>query len=247
MQKTAKVFRMAMDKHVCPFGLKSKYLLARNGFEVEDHRLLSRRETDAFKEKYQIQTTPQIFIDDVRVGGYDDLRVYLGKDKPKNERSDRSYTPIIALFATTFLMAMAAAFVATGSLLSALTAEWFIAFSMCVLAFLKLRDIESFSSMFLNYDVLAVRWVPYAYLYPFGEALAGMLMIAGLALWLAIPLALFLGTIGAVSVFRAVYVQKRDLKCACVGGESNVPLGFVSLTENILMVLMALWMVSKLM
>jgi hypothetical protein len=43
-------------------------------------------------------------------------------------------------------------------------------------------------------------------------------------------------------VFYAVYIQKRDIKCACVGGSSNVPLGFVSLTENVMMVAMALWM-----
>lgn len=31
--------------------------------------------------------------------------------------------------------------------------------------------------MFLDYDLLAKRWVPYAYLYPFAEGLAGVLMI----------------------------------------------------------------------
>ena len=47
---------------------------------------------------------------------------------------------------------------------------------------------------------------------------------------------------GAVSVFKAVYVDKRELKCACVGGASNVPLGFVSLTENLMMIAMAVAM-----
>lgn len=60
--------------------------------------------------------------------------------------------------------------------------------------------------------------------------------------WLSIPVALFIGTIGAVSVVKAVYIDKREIKCACVGGDSNVPLGFVSLTENVMMVVMALWM-----
>ena len=50
-------------------------------------------------------------------------------------------------------------------------------------------------------------------------------------------------SIGAVSVFKAVYIEKRELKCACVGGSSNVPLGLVSLTENVMMIAMALWMV----
>ena len=111
-----------------------------------------------------------------------------------------------------------------------------------VLALLKLQDLESFSTMFLNYDLLAKRWVPYSYVYPFAEGLAGILMIAGVLTWLSVPVALFIGTVGAVSVFKAVYVDRRELKCACVGGSSNVPLGFVSLTENLMMIAMAVWM-----
>ncbi|MEC7510867.1 MAG: glutaredoxin family protein, partial [Pseudomonadota bacterium] len=34
------------------------------------------------------------------------------------------------------------------------------------------------------------------------------------------------------------------LKCACVGGDSNVPLGFVSLSENIFMIAGAFLMLS---
>ena len=109
---------------------------------------------------------------------------------------------------------------------------------------LKLRDVETFSTMFLNYDLLARRWVPYGYIYPFAELAAGVLMAAGVLTWLAAPLGLFIGGIGAVSVFKAVYVDKRELKCACVGGDSNVPLGFVSLTENLMMIAMAVWMLA---
>jgi|TARA_B100000614_G_scaffold237608_1_gene235937 hypothetical protein len=51
--------------------------------------------------------------------------------------------------------------------------------------------------------------------------------------------------IGAVSIVKAVYVEKRDLKCACVGGDSSVPLGFISLTENLMMMAMAIWMLIQ--
>lgn len=67
-------------------------------------------------------------------------------------------------------------------------------------------------------------------------------MIAGVFRWISIPVALFIGTIGAISVFKAVYIEKRELKCACVGGDSNVPLGFISLTENLMMIGMAMTM-----
>jgi Methylamine utilisation protein MauE len=87
--------------------------------------------------------------------------------------------------------------------------------------------------------------VPYAYIYPFAEALAGVLMITHALKFVSVPVALFIGTVGAVSVFKAVYIDRRELKCACVGGDTNVPLGFVSLTENLMMMAMALWMVLR--
>ena len=70
-------------------------------------------------------------------------------------------------------------------------------------------------------------------------------MTAGALTWLSAPVALVIGGIGAVSVIKAVYIDKRELKCACVGGSSNVPLGFVSLTENVMMIVMGIWMLIK--
>lgn len=241
--RDATLYRMVMKNHLCPFGLKSLDLLKREGFRVDDRHLTSREETDAFKREYNVDTTPQTFIDGQRIGGYDELRRYFGKSVKQPD--EVTYQPVIAVFACTALMALAVSWVALGTVFTVRTLEWFVAISMCVLAILKLRDLESFSNMFLGYDLLAQRWVRYAYLYPFGEALAGILMIAGALLWVAIPVALLIGVIGAVSVFKAVYVDRRELKCACVGGDSNVPLGFISLTENLMMVGMAAWMLIK--
>jgi glutaredoxin len=236
------LYRMAMPHHVCPYGIKAKDLLRRAGYQVEDHHLTTRQETDAFKAQHGVATTPQIFIGGQRIGGYDDLRRWLGKRVA--EPGATSYRPVAAIFATTALLALAVSYAVTGSAFTLRAGEWFIGFSMVVLALLKLQNVESFSTMFLNYDLLAKRWVPYSYIYPFAEGLAGLLMVAGALNWLSIPIALFIGTVGAVSVFRAVYVERRELKCACVGGSSNVPLGFVSLTENLMMIAMAVWMAS---
>lgn len=241
--RTAKLYRMAMPDHLCPYGLKSKALLEREGYAVEDHHLTTREETDAFMEKHGVETTPQTWLGDERIGGYDDLRVHFGKET--QDADETSYQPVIAIFSVAFLMALGLSWAMFGSILTLRAAEWFIAISMCFLAVQKLQDVESFSTMFLNYDLLARRWVRYGYIYPFGEAFAGILMVAGALTWLSAPVALFIGTVGAVSVFKAVYIDQRELKCACVGGSSNVPLGFVSLTENLMMIVMGIWMPLK--
>ncbi len=239
----AVLHRMVMPAHTCPYGLKALDLLRRKGFAVDDRHLTTREETDAFKAAHGVRTTPQVFIDGVRIGGYDDLRRHFGMSVA--EPGSTSYRPVAALFAMAALLAIAASHAAFGSPFSALALQWFGGFSMAILALLKLQDIGKFSTMFLNYDLLAKRWVPYGVLYPFAEGLAGVLMVADALEWLSIPIALFIGTVGAVSVFKAVYLDRRDLKCACVGGSSNVPLGFVSLTENLGMIAMAIWMLTR--
>ena len=239
-KRQAVIHRMVMPDHICPYGLKALDLLKRKGFAVDDRPLRTRQETDAFKAEHGVQTTPQVFIGGERIGGYDDLRRYF--DRPVRDPDAPTYRPVVALFSVSALLALAVSWAATGTLLTVGTLMWFISIAMVLLAMLKLQDVESFSSMFLNYDLLAKRWVPYAYIYPFAELTAGVLMTARALDWISIPVALVIGTIGAVSVFKAVYIDKRELKCACVGGSSNVPLGFVSLTENLMMIGMAIWM-----
>jgi glutaredoxin len=238
--KTAVVYRMVMPNHTCPFGLKTVDLLKRRGFLVEDHPLRTRAETDAFKAEHGVKTTPQTFIEGQRIGGHDDLRRFFGLSV--KDPNAVSYTPVLAVFVVAALIALATSWNAFGALFTWDTLRWFLGTTTAILALLKLQDVDRFATMFLNYDILAKRWIPYGTVYPFAELAVGVLMIAGALSFLAAPLALFIGTIGAWSVFKAVYLDKRELKCACVGGNSRVPLGFVSLTENLAMVAMGLWM-----
>ncbi len=87
---------------------------------------------------------------------------------------------------------------------------------------LKLQDVERFATMFLGYDLLARRWLSYGYVYPLLELGAGALMLARLWPLAVDPGGAAIGGIGAVSVVKAVYIDGRELKCACVGGSGNV-------------------------
>lgn len=242
MELRAKLYRMHTDEHICPYGLRSKDLLEREGYQVEDHKLASREETDKFKNEHEVETTPQTFINGERIGGYDDLREYF--DLGEAGQTGTTYTPVIAIFSVALLMALAIAYAFVQSNFFIQVIELFVAFSMSLLAIQKLKDLYSFTNSFITYDLLAMRNIRYGYIYPFAEAFAGIGMLAGLSGYLVGPVSLFIGTVGAVSVFKAVYIDKRELKCACVGGDSNVPLGIVSLTENLFMIAAGLWMLS---
>ena len=240
--ETATVYRLVTPEHLCPYGLKTIDLLKRHGVEIDDRHLETEQAATELRERLGVDTTPQTFINGELIGTLDDVREYVGEDVPDD---GESYRPVVALFAVMFLMALGAASVVEDQLLSVRTFEWFVAFTMCGLGYLKLRDTESFSTMFLNYDLLARRWVRYGYIYPYAETGAGLLMIPAVLNWVSVPVAFFIGTIGAVSVFKAVYLDDRELTCACAGGDSKVPLGFVSLTENLAMIGMAVWMGTK--
>ena len=179
------------------------------------------------------------------------------KASPENSATTAltSYMPVVVIFALAFFMALALVSAMTSSSRpSTMTNQWplimmvefFMAFSVCMLAALKLKDIGSFRTGFVRYDLLAQRWAPYGLIYPYAEASAGIGMLAMSSLApIAGPISLFIGTVGVVSVYKAVYWDKRHLACACVGGASRVPLGMLSLIENLMMIFMGVWMLLK--
>ncbi|MGM8897193.1 MULTISPECIES: MauE/DoxX family redox-associated membrane protein [unclassified Psychrobacter] len=244
--KRAIIFRMVMEDHLCPFGLKSLDALKHAGYDIVDRHITTQDQNSLVKDTLGVETTPQTFIEGKRIGGNEELQVFLGNSEAKSN-DDTTYAPIIAIFSVTALMSLALCWALSISVLSMQALMWFVALSMCVLAIKKLEDLESFTTGFLGYDLLARRVVRYAYVYPFLEAIAGIAMLADQP-WLnpiAGIIALTIGLIGGASVIKAVYIDKRELKCACVGGDSNVPLGAISLTENVMMVGMGSYMLIR--
>lgn len=77
--KTARLTRMILPGHECPFGLKARTLLEEAGYEIEEHILRTRAEVDAYEAELDVGTTPQIFIDGKRIGGSRDLETYLAQ------------------------------------------------------------------------------------------------------------------------------------------------------------------------
>lgn len=82
----ATLYRMDLPDYTCGYGTAARDLLKSNGFEIDEHILRSRKATDAFKDKHHITTTPLIFIDGEKIGGYTDLKKHLKAQNPKSKR-----------------------------------------------------------------------------------------------------------------------------------------------------------------
>lgn len=77
MPQSVVLYRMVLPEHTCPYGVRAKQLLESSGVEFEDRILSSRDEVDAFEDEHQVDTTPQIFVDDERIGGSEELERWL--------------------------------------------------------------------------------------------------------------------------------------------------------------------------
>ncbi|MFQ3678975.1 MAG: MauE/DoxX family redox-associated membrane protein [Pseudanabaenaceae cyanobacterium] len=223
------VYRIVFPDRVCPSGEKVVAHLTATKRAFVDIPLRSPEAVAAFKAQWQVETTPQVFVDGERIGGWEALLAHpqLGQTKPET-----SYAPVAAVFGTAALVAWAARLGMPG----------FMGMALAMLASLKFADLEAFAAQFAQYDAIAQRFRPYGKAYPVLELGLGLGFLAG---WwpLAIGLgSLVLGAIGAYSVIDAVYVRRKSLTCACVGGNSRAPLGLVTLAENAAMILMGLAM-----
>lgn len=74
------LYRMVLPTHTCPFGLLAKRMLEEAGLDFDDRILGSREAVDEFKAAQGVATTPQIFIDEERIGGSEELARFLETD-----------------------------------------------------------------------------------------------------------------------------------------------------------------------
>ena len=97
---------------------------------------------------------------------------------------------------------------------------------------------------FAMYDLIAKRNSAWGYVYPFIELALGLAYLA--FLW---PTATYIATIvvftfGAIGVGLALR-RGLDIACPCMGNVLSVPLSTVTLTEDALMVAMAIMLLMR--
>jgi hypothetical protein len=151
----------------------------------------------------------------------------------------KKYWPLFALILVAALAALA---------LAHRGGHWmpfFMGFFLAQFALLKLFHPADFAEGFKMYDLVAKKISLYAYLYPVIELALGLAYLSGF--W---PVPTYVVTIvvmgaGAVGVIQALR-QGLDVRCACMGTVLDVPLSTVTLTEDLVMGLMALWMLVSL-
>lgn len=125
-----------------------------------------------------------------------------------------------------------------GEVMSNFMGGFFLAFS-----FFKFLDIRGFASGFARYDLLAERWKPWGYLYAFVELALGVAYVTRFWPIATHSVTLVVMTFGAAGVIRSI-MRKDRIKCACLGTVIDLPLGTVTLIEDLGMAAMAAVMLA---
>ncbi len=118
----------------------------------------------------------------------------------------------------------------------------FMAGFFIVFSFFKLLDPPGFVSAYRGYDLLARKSAAWAWGYPFIELTLGVMYLMA---WLPMTtniITLTLMLIGAIGVLKAL-LNKRAIRCACLGTALNLPMTKVTLVEDLTMAVMAAVMI----
>lgn len=157
-------------------------------------------------------------------------------DAPEAENKESLY-PLFLIVAyiagTTALVAIATGDHSPHTLMRHFMAGFFLIFS-----FFKMLDLHGFSDAYRSYDIVARMWPTWGYIYPFVELGLGFAYLLNLVPFTTNLVTLVLMLVGAIGVLKAL-LDKRTIRCACLGTALNLPMTTITLVEDLGMAAMA--------
>jgi copper chaperone CopZ len=151
----------------------------------------------------------------------------------------KTYKPLILIFTYVFLVATSYQIFQKefnfNLLMNHIMAGFFIG-----LSFFKFLNLKAFAESFSSYDPIAQRFLGYGYVYPFVEILLGLMFVSGIGLPAANLITIIILTATTLGVIQRLK-SKSQIQCACAGAGFNLPLSSVTVFENVIMVLMAVY------
>ena len=107
-----------------------------------------------------------------------------------------------------------------------------------IFGLLKILNLPKFVEIFNKYDIISQKIPGYAYIYPFIEILLGIAFLKKYKLKPVNYITIFIMVISIISVIISI-VKGQNLRCGCLGSFLHIPLSYVTITENVVMILMS--------
>ncbi|MDN3724197.1 cation transporter [Aequorivita sp. SDUM287046] len=151
-----------------------------------------------------------------------------------------TYKPVLLIFLYIF----------SATALVELTAEnmdlmrWmrnFMAGFFLTFSFFKMLNLKGFKESYLMYDIIARKFPAWGYIYAFTELLLGIAFLINFNPIVTNSVTLVVMTLSIIGVLQTV-LNKKTIKCACLGDVFNLPMSTVTIIEDGLMIVMSLGM-----
>ncbi len=156
---------------------------------------------------------------------------------PRYKLSD--FYPLIAIFMLIFLLTTVQQFFAGFVLRDALRV--FMGIFFLVFGSFKVFKLHDFAQAYAEYDIVAQRFFAYGYMYPFIELGLGMTYLANWAPVITSVITVLVMSVSAIGVTQKL-LKREQIMCACLGTVFKIPMTYVTLAEDLLMLGMALLM-----
>jgi len=111
----------------------------------------------------------------------------------------------------------------------------FMAAFFLVFSFFKLLNMKGFAESYSMYDIVAKQWKGWGYVYAFTELALGIAFLTGLSPIVTNAVTFVVMTVSIVGVLQSV-LNKKKIKCACLGDVFNLPMSTITIIEDALMI-----------
>ncbi len=228
-------------------GMTCEGCVAKVTYLLEQHSNISLAEIELKNNTATLTVEKEIEIDELRRlfeahPKYTITFSNTSEDK-QNKRVFTTYKPLLLIFlfiaATTAIVS-----IDNGKIDVMLWMQYFMAGFFIVFSFFKFLNLTGFAESYAMYDILAKRVKVYGLVYPFIELALGVAYLTDFE-----PTVTYIATIcimgfSSIGVIQSV-LDKKKIRCACLGAVFNLPMSMVTIIENLTMVLMALIMLWK--
>jgi copper chaperone CopZ len=111
----------------------------------------------------------------------------------------------------------------------------FMAGFFLVFSFFKLLNLTGFAESYKMYDIVAKKWNSWGYIYAFTELALGIAFLTGFNPVLINAVTFVIMTVSIIGVLQSV-LNKRKIKCACLGAVFDLPMSTITIIEDALMI-----------
>lgn len=156
-----------------------------------------------------------------------------------------TYRPILLIFGYITGTTLLVQFI-NGSLNWMQWMNHFMAGFFLVFSFFKLLNLKGFAESYAMYDIIAKRFKGYGYFYAFIELALGFAYLTEFNPFITNTITVIVMSVSIIGVLQSV-LNKKKIKCACLGDVFNLPMSTITIIEDALMIVMSSIMLMKMM